>query len=493
MLKRISFLLCVAMLAWLIAGCGGSSVSSEYQSQGDGSKPAATSSDNSGSEPQAIQTKFSYTPEMLAWAADVKSKYGGTTLNMATYAHPAIDSIKTMSTDFEALTGIKIVLNETDLAKSHDRVVLDFTSGKYEYDIITLPEPTATEYIELDYLEKLNDYIAGKKDVPTGEWFDINDISYAYQDLFIKLNTDELYAIPFTGENGVLYYRKDIFDKYGFKVPKTTDEILALATEITNMKIVDDGKTMYGISFRGRPSLGGANWLFQVFAHSFGGQIVDPSDDVTPTVNNQGSVDAAAWLTELCKVGVPGIAAFDPYDAVNQFRNGMAAMCLEASTLCPDSENPEISASAGKIGYAAFPAGPAGSYNTCFAHGLGVSAKSGNKDASWAFIQWMTSRENHITYLQNGGAVNRDSALSNPELAAEYPFFQAILDANVQASALANKGFRPTPKTIVMLQYVNSYAVNISAAFSGEVTPEQAIAKLQTDMEQIANDAGLLS
>lgn len=459
----------------------------------EGSSPANTPGTSSNSTAaNTSNLTYAYSEDMLSWAAKVRSEYEGTTLNVAGYAHSTLEAIKPMLPDFEALTGIKVEVSETDIAKSHDRVVLDFNNPKSTYDIIMVPDSNAPEYIELGFLEPLNDYVDSKKAVPTEDWFDLEDISFAYRDLYMDISSTQLYAVPMGGETGIMYYRKDIFDQYGFEVPQTTDEMLALAREITEMNIMIDGQQLYGVSFRGRPALGGANWLFQIYDYAFGGQIVDPSNDVVPTVDSPESADAVNWLCEMCKVGVPGIAAFDPNDAINQFRNGMAAMCLEASVFGSDTEDPEISRVAGKVGYAPFPAGPAGSYNAVFGIAFGISTKSENKDAAWALIEWISSRGNQMIYLDNNGPVSRDSGLSDPALQAKYPFYQAILEAGHQATDLAEQGLRPTPKIVIALQYINAYSVNVSAALSGEVTPEQAVKLLQADMEKIAKDADLI-
>lgn len=482
--KHLAVILSILMALSLFTACGAGATSS-----------APANSSQESSEKDTVDTStltYEYSDEMLAWAEKVRAEYEGTTLNMAGYAHSTLEAIKPMLPDFEALTGIKVEISETDIAKSHDRVVLDFNNPKSTYDIIMVPDANAPEYIGLGFLEPLNDYVDSKKGVSTEEWFDLEDISFAYRDLYMDLSSTNLYAVPMGGETGIMYYRKDIFDEYGFEVPETTDEMLKLAQKITEMNLEVDGQRVYGVSFRGRPALGGANWLFQIYDYAFGGQIVDPSNDVTPTVNSAESVEAVRWLTEMCKVGVPGIAAFDPNDAINQFRNGMAAMCLEASVFGADTEDPEISNVAGKVGYAPFPAGPAGSYNAVFGIAFGISTKSENKDAAWALIEWISSRGNQNIYLDNNGPVGRDSGLSDPELQAKYPFYQSILEAGHQASDLAAQGLRPTPKIVIALQYINAYAVNVSAALSGEVTPEESMELLQADMEKIAKDAGLI-
>lgn len=489
-MKRIvAYLLGALMLVNILAGCTSGETPDADDSPDDGASASAEPA-SEDTVPEGLT--YTYTQEMLDWATALKSEYDGVTLNLAGYAHPTLEAIKPLIPDFEALTGMTIVTSETDLAKAHDKVVLDFNSPASTYDVLMVPDSNAPEYIDLGFLEPLNDYIDNKKAVSTEEWFDVEDIAFAYRDLYMDIASEKLYAIPQAGETGILFYRQDIFEEYDLDVPTNTDEMLTLAKEITNMNLQIDGKQLYGVSFRGRPSLGGANWLFQVYAYSFGGQIVDPTNDVTPTVNSEECAAAVSWLSEMCKVGVPGIAAFDPNDAINQFKNGMAAMCLEASVFGADVEDPEQSVVAGKTGYAAFPEGPAGSYNAVFGIAFGISSKSANKDAAWAFIEWMTGKGNQMIYLENNGPVARDSGLADADLQAKYPFYQAILEANGQASDLAGKGLRPTPKIQIALQYINAYAVNVSAALSGEVTPEKAVESLQVDMEKIAKDADLM-
>ena len=476
MKKLLSLLLVAVMCLSLLAACGNS-----------GGTDAGKES-SGGESASAGDLDYEYSQEMLDWAANIKKEFDGTTINLAGYAHTTLDAIKPMIPDFEKLTGIKVEVTETDLDKIHDKMVLEMSKGdKSSYDVVMVPDSNAPEYIELGFLEPLNPYLEKQED-----WFDYEDIAFAYRDLYMDIESKTLYAIPQGGETGIFYYRKDVFDENGFEVPETTDEALKLAKKITDMNLEVDGQRMYGVSFRGRPSLGGANWMFQVYAYSFGGQITDPKNDITPTVDTPECAAAAQWMHDLCQVAVPGVAAFDPNDAINAYKNGSAAMCFEASVFGADVEDESQSVAAGKTGYTAFPAGPAGQYNAVFGIAYGISSKSANKDAAWAFIEWCCSKGNQMIYLDNNGPVARDSGLSDPELQKKYPFYQAILDAGQDASDLAEKGMRPTPKIVIALQYIEAYAVNVSSCMSNEVTAEEAMKNLQKDMTRIAEDAGLL-
>ena len=109
----------------------------------------------------------------------------------------------------------------------------------------------------------------------------------------------------------LLFYRKDLFNKYGKSVPKTYKEMLELAKFFNNKKIIEEGRNVYGVSFRGRPALGGGNWVWSIIVFPFGGQIVDLEDQITPAVMDKidGAIAAIEWEKQMAIHGVPGIAS----------------------------------------------------------------------------------------------------------------------------------------------------------------------------------------
>jgi ABC-type glycerol-3-phosphate transport system substrate-binding protein len=434
------------------------------------------------------ELQYEYSQDMMDWAEQVKDQYGGTKLDFACLAHDTVNAMKELLPDFEKVTGIEVQLHTTDIAKQHDRVMLDFSTGKHQYDLIMSPEVLSPELWTLGYVIPIDPYVENKEDITTPAWFDLDDLLKAYRDLHTDA-AGNLYGIPLSGEVGILMYREDVFEEYGFSVPKTTDELYEIAKAIDEMDLVIDNVPMSGVSFRGRPALGGANWLFQILIHSFGGTLVDPADDETPTVNTQAGVETIKYMTKLSKVGVPGIPSFNPHDAVNQYRNGAAAMVMEASVLAPPNEDPETAPLvAGKTGYAGMPAGPAGDYNASFAHAITISSETENPDAAWAFVTWMTSKGNQDKILDAGGAVVRESGLSDPANQAKYPYYDAILEGAKEAAALSNQGINANPKTDHVLQYINVWSVNVSQAMTGEISAEVAARRIQTQMTEIMQE-----
>lgn len=450
----------------------------------------ATQADTSQQdEGAAIIEKYrgEYSDEQLDWISQIRQSYAGTTLNMIGFAHPTLEAIKKLTPDWEEMTGIKVIYDETDLAKVRDKFVLDITAGSKKYDLVMAAEVQAPEYWNLDYLEPLDPWLNNEMPVKTEAWFDWEDVHPGYTMMFQSVNDGTRYAVPISGEVALLFYRTDLFEQYNKTVPKTYEELLELSKFFNEQKIVEEGRDVHGISFRGRPSLGGGNWVWSIIVFPFGGQIVDLQDQETPAVLDKKAeaVAAVEWLKEAAAYGVPGIASFDPYDAINQCRQGFAVMCIEASVLAPGTLDPEQSIVSDKIGFAALPAGPAGSFNQTFAHGVAITSFSQNKEAAYAFMQWMLGRGNQELLLDNGGAVVRRSAMEDPANQEQWPYITATLDGLDQAAAAYEKRFFATPQTEIVLQYINVWAVNISKAIAGEITPEQAVENIQREMEEV--------
>ena len=428
-----------------------------------------------------------YSDELLTWAAEIRDAYEGTTLNMLGFAHPTLNAMKAITAEWEDLTGVTVVYDETDLAKVRDKFVLDITSGANSYDLVMTAEVQAPEYWNLGYLEPLDAWLNDEMEVATEAWLGWDDLHPGYTMMFTSVQDGSRYAVPISGEVALLFYRTDIFDELGLTVPATYDEMLETAKFINDQGIVEDGRTVHGISFRGRPALGGGNWIWSIIVFPFGGQIVDLDDQVTPAVlaRKEGAVAAIAWETEIAKHGVPGIASFDPFDAINQYKQGFAAMSIEASVLSPGVLNPDESIVTDLTGFAPLPAGPNGSFNQTFAHGVAMTASSGNKGAAYAFMQWMLGRANQDLLLENGGAPVRRSAMEDPANQEKWPYIEAtLLGLDQAAAAYANRYFA-TPQVEWVLEYLNVWSVNVSRAIAEEISAEEAVENIQSGMDEI--------
>jgi multiple sugar transport system substrate-binding protein len=106
---------------------------------------------------------------------------------------------------------------------------------------------------------------------------------------------------------------------------------------------------------------------------------------------------------------------------LDAFMVGKVAMLTCDSDFMLWVENAEKSTVAGRVGYAPFPAGPAGRVTNSWAHGLAMS-KPGcrterEKGAAALFIAWMTSKESELYRVRAGEflQIARNSTLASPE------------------------------------------------------------------------------
>ena len=227
---------------------------------------------------------------------------------------------------------------------------------------------------------------------------------------------NKLYGVPIVTEREILYYRKDILQQNDIAVPKTLDELIAAAK-----KVNDPSKKLYGFVARGK--LSPAVTQFSSFLYSNGG---DFAKDGKATVNSPEAIKAYQTYGDLQRLyGPPGTLNMAWPEAFAVFQQGQASFLTDADSLYTNLTDPKKSTVSDKVGFALFPAGPAGSkpYNiTSWA--LGLNAKSKNQDATWEFLKWATSKEQVLKIskpvtlvLANPyGATQKDSRTSQPSM-----------------------------------------------------------------------------
>lgn len=116
----------------------------------------------------------------------------------------------------------------------------------------------------------------------------------------------KLVALPFFTDAPALYYRKDLLDKYGAKVPETWEELTATAQKIQDGERGEGKKDIWGYVWQGAAYEGlTCNGLEWIKSHG-GGQIIEP--DGTISVNNENAVkaleQAASWVNTISPQGV---------------------------------------------------------------------------------------------------------------------------------------------------------------------------------------------
>lgn len=330
-----------------------------------------------------------------------------------------IDQKRTWSTqvggwlpEFEALTGIKVQLDVLPQEQYNQRIGVEAASGAGQIDVFTtLPGQEGIKLFRAGFVMPVDEYLRSAS--LTAPDFDPGD--------FMKPAFDgmrdqgKMFALPAGTEVGMLFYRKDLFEKHGVKVPTTLDELEQAARSLT-IKGADGKVEVYGVVNRGRREAAGGGWVSS-WLHNFGGDWLDRAGN--PMLNSPEAIRAwEAYARVVRLYGPPGQTAFQWHEAASFFSQGRAAMLMENNLGAPLFNDPEKSKIVGKVGFAKVPAGPARDTPHMVAMGLCVSNTSKNKEAAWLLVQWLTNKRQQLRAQMGGAPTARVSAWESLEFRA---------------------------------------------------------------------------
>ncbi len=322
--------------------------------------------------------------------------------------HVWTEGIKAAIPEFEKASGLKVELTQLGEDQLSDQYNVKLNAGSDEIDVMMYrPLQEGKAFAKNGYLADLTSKVSGDAN---WDWKD-------YQEGPVKATTvdGKVVGVPIITEREVLYYRKDLLQAAGIQVPKTMEELEAAAKKIA-------GSTPDTAGFVARTGKSAAVTQFSSFLYSFGGDFTDASGK--SAVNSDAAKKAYAYYGGLIKNYGPKNVSTDMSwpEAMAIFTQGKAAFYTEADSLYKNATDPAKSKVADKVGFAALPAGPAGSkpYNIP-SWGLAVNQASGNQDNAWKFIQWATSKERTLEAQKAGVPGPRASVWADPAGTSTYP------------------------------------------------------------------------
>ncbi|WP_128436673.1 ABC transporter substrate-binding protein [Streptomyces cyaneus] len=216
---------------------------------------------------------------------------------------------------------------------------------------------------------------------------------------------DKLYSIPTSANNGVLYYRTDLFKKAGLDEPTTWDKFYAAAEKLTDAK-----KNEFGYTIRG-----GAGSIAQALDAMYGQSGITSFWDASgakTTVNDPKNVAALEKYAALFKKVTPAADLNNDFTKmVAQWDSGTIGMLNHNLGSYQDHVKalgtekfrgiPQPVGSAGKRVQVSNPV-----------DGIGLFKSSKNKEAAWKFIEFALSHDENSKFNESAGQVpaNNDAA-----------------------------------------------------------------------------------
>ncbi|TPJ18160.1 ABC transporter substrate-binding protein [Mesorhizobium sp. B2-7-2] len=250
-----------------------------------------------------------------------------------------------------------------------------------------------------------------------------------------------LVALPIFTDAPALYYRKDLLDKYGAKVPTTWKELADTAKLVMNKERAAGNKDIWGFVFQGNAYEGlTCNALEWVMSNG-GGRIIEPNGEIS--IDNPKAAAALdmvkGWIGTIAP---PGVLAYQEEETRGVWQTGNAVFMRNwpYAYALGNSENSPIK---GKFDVAPLPAGEGGHpAATLGGWNLAVSRYSKHPDEAIDLVKFIASREmQKYRTLRTSNLPTIPALYDDPDIARQQPIVprwkEIFLNAQPRPSATA--------------------------------------------------------
>ena len=288
-----TFLIVMMVLPLVLTGCGSSptpapAVAPEPTKAQAVAQTAPTAAPAATQAPAVLPTAAPAAP-----AAQSKfdwKKYSGTTIHFMSIKNAYGDFMLAQIPEFEKLTGIKVNGEVFPDGPFRQKLLVEMQSGAGTVDAFgTLPSYDALRFENAGWYEDLNKFLKNPDLVAPDLAFD----DYLKSCVDVLTVNGKLVGLPYQADSQLLYYRKDIFDKLGIKVPfASLDEMEAAA------KKIKESEGIAGFVARGK----GGNVGYPVAPYIFasGGRWEDASGKIT--LNDPKTVAGMQWYGRVLRL-----------------------------------------------------------------------------------------------------------------------------------------------------------------------------------------------
>ena len=401
------------------------------------------------------------------------------TLRVLINQSPWLNSFIAMVDEYQTETGVKMNLDVTPFGGMLEKARNSLRSDTGTYDIVNINAAGMAEIYSSGYLKPINEIDPSFK-------LDDNVLTFGGTDYW-NFDTNSfdpngtLLGLPTNGNVQVLYYRTDLYEQAGLKVPQTWDDLLA------NGKKLNNPPDVYG--FVPRADRGSILYNFTPYLFSNGGSFfADPAKgDYSVTLASPEGLKAFETYLALGKeVGPDNFGAIAQAELVQLLSTGKAAQAIGVVAIYSNLENPDSSVVAGKIGTALLPAGPGGTHSSAAGQwmaGIPANVPEANQKAALDFMKWFLERGQQIAYVKAGGVPVR-SDLTGSGLEDDPAF--AFLPAFSENAKVSQMNMPLIPGT----QIRDAISLWLNRAAIGEISAKEALNGAADDANKILVDAG---
>lgn len=371
----------------------------------------------------------------------------------------------------ENVKNVKVNLDWLPSNEKVQKATLVLSGGDNSYDIMQATDSNIYEWSDKNWILPLDDLIAKYK-----TQYNLADFADATLDR-ARINGKQ-YGWPIDQNAQILFYRKDIWDKYSLKPPITWDEAIE---QFKMLQAKKETTYPYSATYAKGSDFAGE---FARHLKAAGGQWFNGT---AAAFNDAKGVAAAKKMKDLFAYMAPDILTYTNDKVMVALLQGDAACASLYITRAAQMDDPTQSKVVGKIAYAPDPSytptGPVGTLLGGDDYAIPAKTKT-DPDMIFRVMLEVTK-----TAAMKGGAnlgwMTRTSVADDPEVAAKNRYLPAVQDA-------IKRGAGPGPK--VPYYGLASAAVGsiLPTAMTGSTSIEDALNQAAKEYEAQAKEKGFI-
>jgi trehalose/maltose transport system substrate-binding protein len=289
-----------------------------------------------------------------------------------------------------------------------------------------------------------------------------------------------LVALPLRIGFGMLYYRTDLLEKYGYDAPPATwAELEEMATAIQEGERAEGNDEFWGFVWQGNSYEGLTTNALEWHVSNTGDNFLTPEGDIL--VNTEAAIAAyeraASWVGT---ISPPGVVSYQEEDARGVWQVGNAAFMRNwPYAYVSSGESEDIPG----FDVAPLPAGDAGiGASALGGWHIGVSQYSAHPEASAAFAVYMTSVENQKFYsIDTSSPPAALELYDDPDIQAAMPFASPEI---VEITTARPSNFAREQYNAVSALYFTA----VHSILTGEEDADVAMELLELDLMELFSE-----
>jgi multiple sugar transport system substrate-binding protein len=360
--------------------------------------------------------------------------------------------------------GIKVKAIQMPFPQYREKLWMLLRQGSTDFDIVGISSFWMDGAL-MEFLEPLDSFMNKKPLIDQSDILSLNTF---------KVN-DSFYGIPYRVGAKILFFRKDIYKKYGLKVPRTMEEYKDNARFITKKET-----GVFGTQIFGEQSFFTLE-EFVTYLYSFGGAFFDSPDlkKAKVILNNKNGLDTIKFWVSLKEEGLvpPGVLSATWETFITNMQQGKIAQSVQLPVYIAPINDPQKSKVAGLVDWAEVPYGE----NSGLSHGqspmlgwgIWIPKASQKKELSWEVMRWISSPKSDLYMALHEGGPFRASTYNMPEYKKYNPATEVVRNALQHVVPTWN------PMGVIKnaTEVTDKVVLELTSALAGKKSPKDAIDK----------------